>query len=52
MREEGDPVALGSLMGMLPRRYPHIDIWGGCCGTWEKHLGHIAANVIDARGRA
>ena len=32
--EEGDPEELGQLMGGLARRYPHIDIWGGCCGTW------------------
>ena len=47
--EEGDPEALGALMGMLARNYPHIDMWGGCCGTWEKHLGHIAANVRSVR---
>lgn len=47
--EEGDPQELGSLMGELARRYPHIDIWGGCCGTWEKHLGQIACHVGSAR---
>ena len=47
--EEGDPEALGALMGMQARNYPHIDIWGGCCGTWDKHLGHIAANVRAVR---
>lgn len=47
--EEGDPAALGSLIGMLAQRYPHMDVWGGCCGTWEKHLGHIAANVRAAQ---
>lgn len=47
--EEGDPQELGRLMGELARRYPHIDIWGGCCGTWEKHLGQIARQVIQAR---
>jgi Homocysteine S-methyltransferase len=33
--EAGDPVELGELMGGLARQYPHIDMWGGCCGTWE-----------------
>ncbi len=47
--EEGDPQQLGMLMGDLARRYPHIDVWGGCCGTWEKHLGQIAAQVAQAR---
>ncbi len=45
--EEGDPEALGLLMGMLARNYPHMDMWGGCCGTWDKHLDHIARNVQD-----
>lgn len=46
--EEGDPQELGRLMGELARRYPHIDIWGGCCGTWDKHLGQIAHHVKQA----
>ncbi len=47
--EIGDPAALGELMGGLARRFPHIDIWGGCCGTWETHLDEIARNVREAR---
>ena len=43
--EEGDPVELGELCGDLARRYPHMDVWGGCCGTWERHLDEIASNV-------
>lgn len=48
--EEGDPIELGQIMGDLARRYPHIDVWGGCCGTWETHLREIARNVSVARG--
>ncbi|MDX2274422.1 MAG: homocysteine S-methyltransferase family protein [Hyphomonadaceae bacterium] len=48
--EDGDPVEFGEQMGDLARRYPHIDVWGGCCGTWERHLDHIAANVKRVRG--
>jgi S-methylmethionine-dependent homocysteine/selenocysteine methylase len=47
--ESGDPVALGALMGELARRYPHIDVWGGCCGTWDNHLEQIATSVRQAR---
>jgi S-methylmethionine-dependent homocysteine/selenocysteine methylase len=47
--EEGNPVELGQQMGDLARRFPHIDMWGGCCGTWETHLGEIAGNVSAAR---
>lgn len=43
--EDGDPVDLGERMGAMARRYPHIDIWGGCCGTWDRHLREIARNV-------
>ena len=45
----GDPQELGMLMGELGRRYAHIDIWGGCCGTWDTHLDEIARNVRSAR---
>ena len=47
--EEGDPEELGQMMGDLARRYPDIDIWGGCCGTWDKHFERIAHYVREAR---
>jgi S-methylmethionine-dependent homocysteine/selenocysteine methylase len=47
--EMGDPPGLGELMGGLARQYPHIDVWGGCCGTWDIHLEEIARNVGTAR---
>lgn len=47
--EEGDPPELGQLMGDLARRFPHIDIWGGCCGTWDTHLAEIADQVLAVR---
>lgn len=47
--EEGDPQELGQQMGALARRYPQADIWGGCCGSWDRHLGHIAPAVMAAR---
>jgi homocysteine S-methyltransferase len=47
--ESGDPAQLGQLMGDLARQYPHIDMWGGCCGTWDTHLDEIARNVHTAR---
>jgi len=45
--EDGDPIELGEQMGALAKRYPHIDMWGGCCGTWETHLKEIAKNVAS-----
>jgi len=50
--EDGDPVELGQQMGDLARRFPHIDMWGGCCGTWETHLSEIARNVLAARNNS
>jgi homocysteine S-methyltransferase len=47
--ESGNPTELGTLMGTLAGKYPHIDIWGGCCGTWETHLDETARNVRTAR---
>ncbi|WP_068114633.1 homocysteine S-methyltransferase family protein [Tropicimonas marinistellae] len=47
--EEGDPEELGQMMGDLAARYPDADIWGGCCGTWDKHFDRIAHYVRKAR---
>ncbi|MEM1130713.1 MAG: homocysteine S-methyltransferase family protein [Pseudomonadota bacterium] len=47
--EEGDPEELSVMMGDLAARYPHMDIWGGCCGTGAVHLGLIAERVRAAR---
>ena len=47
--EEGDPEELGQMMGDLARRFPEIDILGGCCGTWDKHFDCIAHHVGAAR---
>lgn len=46
---DGDPPELGAQLGTLAKRYPHIDVWGGCCGTWDRHLDAIAGEVRAAR---
>lgn len=43
--EAGDPELLGAQMGALARRLPHIDVWGGCCGTWDDHLRAVAQQL-------
>jgi S-methylmethionine-dependent homocysteine/selenocysteine methylase len=48
--ESGDPVDLGRRMGAIAKQYPHLDIWGGCCGTWDTHLDEIARSVVESRG--
>jgi len=45
---DGDPPELGQQMGALAQRYPHLDVWGGCCGTWDVDLDQIAREVRAA----
>ena len=47
--EEGDPEDLGRRIGALAKRYTHMDIWGGCCGTGAWHLREIACAVSGVR---
>ena len=47
--EDGDPVELGQQIGAVARRFPHMRVWGGCCGTDARHIGQIAKNVSGAR---
>ena len=47
--EDGDPVELGRQLGALARKNPQIDMWGGCCGTWDTHLRELARNLTAAR---
>jgi len=44
-QEAGSPELLGAEMGGLARRLPQIDVWGGCCGTWDDHLSAIAQQL-------
>lgn len=50
--EEGDPVELGEQMGDLAKRYPHMTVWGGCCGTDSTHISEICRNVAAVRAAA
>lgn len=43
--EAGDPKALAAQMQALSVRLPHVDIWGGCCGTWDDHLRAFGEQV-------
>ena len=40
--EDGNPVELAGQVQGLRRRYPHMDVFGGCCGTGAAHLREIA----------
>jgi S-methylmethionine-dependent homocysteine/selenocysteine methylase len=47
--EDGDPEELGRQMADIARRFPHANVWGGCCGTDGRHIGQIARRVQDVR---
>lgn len=49
--EDGDPEQLGSQMAALAARYPHANVWGGCCGTDGRHIGQITRQVQAVRTR-
>jgi len=40
--EDGNPVELATQLSDLHARYPHMDVFGGCCGTGAEHLREIA----------
>ncbi len=50
--EEGDPIELGQQMGDLARRFPQLNVFGGCCGTDRPHMEQIAKNVLNVRAHA
>lgn len=41
--DAGDPVELGAEYAALRRRYPWINVLGGCCGTDHRHVERICA---------
>ncbi len=41
--DAGDPVELGADYAALRRRFPWINVLGGCCGTDHRHVEHICA---------
>jgi S-methylmethionine-dependent homocysteine/selenocysteine methylase len=40
--DAGDPTELGKQYGDLVRRFPHINVLGGCCGTDDRHVERIS----------
>jgi homocysteine S-methyltransferase len=50
--EEGDPAELGRQIGEIARRFPHMNVFGGCCGTDRPHLEEIARNVLAVKAAA
>jgi homocysteine S-methyltransferase len=44
--EDGNPVELGQQYANLTRRFSHINVLGGCCGTDHRHVAEICNHVL------
>lgn len=40
--DDGNPAELGQQYAELRRRFPHINVLGGCCGTDHRHIQEIS----------
>ncbi|MDG1430881.1 MAG: homocysteine S-methyltransferase family protein [Paracoccaceae bacterium] len=40
--DDGNPRELGFQLSEIRRRFPHISVLGGCCGTDMRHMQEIA----------
>lgn len=40
--DAGDPIDLGKTLSDIRKRFPHIQVLGGCCGTDMRHMNEIA----------
>ena len=47
--EEGDPKELGFQNGELAGEFPHINVFGGCCGSNHRHVEEICKSVLASR---
>ena len=47
--ESGEPEDLGQRLAALSERLPHLDVFGGCCGTWTDHLEATAKRLTALR---
>jgi len=43
--DDGNPSELGGQLAAFNRRYPWINILGGCCGTDHRHIGAISMAI-------
>ncbi len=50
--DAGNPVELGAEYRDLVRRFPHINVLGGCCGTDHRHIECIALACREVRRAA
>jgi homocysteine S-methyltransferase len=46
--DTGDPEELGAQYAELRRRFPHLTVLGGCCGTDHRHVACISTACREA----
>jgi len=46
--DAGDPAEFGREHAALRRRHPHLNVFGGCCGTDHRHVDAIATACRSA----
>lgn len=49
--DAGDPAELGRAYAELIGRLPHLNVLGGCCGTDQRHIEHIASACLPLLSR-
>ncbi len=45
--DTGDPQEFGQLHGELRRRFGHLNVFGGCCGTDDSHVAAVTEAVTE-----
>lgn len=50
--DEGDPADLAARYAALSRRLPNLNVFGGCCGTDDRHVAEICSALVDLSGPA
>ncbi len=45
--DSGDPQEFGQLHGELRRRFGHINVFGGCCGTDDRHVAAVTEAITE-----
>jgi homocysteine S-methyltransferase len=43
--DDGDPADFGNLYGALKAILPQLNVFGGCCGTDQRHVASAAQQV-------
>lgn len=44
--DRGNPQEFGSIHKKLKKQFPHLNIFGGCCGTDEEHVLSIVKQLV------